>query len=65
MPAGHETRGTSSERDKLEKMKLLTEKMTLAHIGVHIKNLAGKISKSEDVVALSSINEQHVVVECS
>ncbi len=45
-------------------MKLLTEKMTLAHIGVHIKNLARKIAKSEDVVALSSINGQHVVLEC-
>jgi hypothetical protein len=46
-------------------MKLLTEKMALAHIGVHIKNLGSKIAKSEDVVALSSINGQHVVLECS
>jgi hypothetical protein len=64
MPAAHETRGTSLEREKLEKMKLLTEKMTQAHIGVHIKNLACKIEDSKDVVALSSINGQHVLMEC-
>ncbi len=37
--------------------------MTLAHIGIHVKHLAREITKSVNILALSSIHRQHVALE--
>ena len=37
--------------------------MTFAHVGIHIKHVAGEITESENVIALCSIHGQHIVSE--
>ena len=43
--------------------KHLTEQMTFAHVGIHIKHVAGEITESENVIALCSVDGQHIVSE--